>query len=120
MTYLNYKGYKGTIEPQIETGTLYGKLAFIRDLVTYEAKTVSDLEIEFKASVDTYLEDCAELGKSPDKPFKGSLNIRIGEELHRRIATADTDLSINAFICSAIREKLDRDFDLGKTDKTPR
>ena len=116
MTYFSYKGYKGTIEPHIETGTLYGKLAFIRDLVTYEANTLTDLESEFKISVDTYLEDCAELGKTPDKPFKGSLNIRIGEELHRRVAIASCNHSINAFICSAIREKLERD---SSSDQTP-
>ena len=115
MTYLSYKGYKGTIEPQIDTGTLYGKLAFIRDLVTYEATTLVDLEREFRVSVDGYLEDCAEVGKTPDKPFKGSLNIRIGEELHRKVATVDSGLSLNAFICSAIREKLERDY--GVTDR---
>ena len=109
MTYLSYRGYKGTIEPQIETGTLYGKLAFIRDLVTYEATTLTELEREFKASVDAYLEDCAELEKRPDKPFKGSLNIRIGEELHRAVATIDSGLTLNAFICDAIREKLERE-----------
>lgn len=110
MTYLNYKGYKGTIEPQVETGTLYGKLAFIRDLVTYEAMTLVELEQEFRAAVDAYLEECAEFDKVPDKPFKGSLNIRIGEELHRVAATVASGMSLNAFICSAIREKLERDF----------
>ena len=37
MSYLKYKGYLGTIEPDLETGELFGKLAFIRDLITYEA-----------------------------------------------------------------------------------
>lgn len=110
MTYLSYKGYEGTIEPQVETGTLYGKLAFIRDLVTYEAMTLTELEKEFKTAVDAYLAECTELDKAPDKPFKGSLNIRIGEDLHRLAATADSGMSLNAFICSAIREKLERDF----------
>lgn len=117
MTYFSYKGYQGTIEPQVDTGTLYGKLAFIRDLVTYEATTLTELEAEFKASVDGYLEDCAEVGKTPDKPFKGSLNIRIGEELHRRVATVNTGLSLNAFICSAIREKLERDYGISRQSR---
>ncbi|WP_404831110.1 toxin-antitoxin system HicB family antitoxin [Endozoicomonas euniceicola] len=67
--------------------------------------------------MDSSHHDCAELGRTPDKPFKGSLNIRIGEELHRRIATADNNLSINAFNCSAIREKLERDFGSDRTMK---
>ncbi|WP_252178127.1 toxin-antitoxin system HicB family antitoxin [Endozoicomonas sp. 4G] len=78
--------------------------------MTYEAVTLSELEKEFRTAVDTYLRECIELDKVPDKPFKGSLNIRIGEELHRVAATVDSGMSLNAFICSAIREKLERDF----------
>ena len=113
--YFSYKGYQGTIEPQIEDGTLYGKLAFIRDLVTYEADTLTSLEQEFRRSVDDYLEDCAALGKEPDKPFKGVLNVRLGAELHRQIGllvNSQPGKSVNAFICDAVREKLNR------TDKT--
>jgi len=107
--YMNYQGYQGTIEPQLEDGRLYGKIAFIRDLVTYEAETLPQLESEFKKSVDGYLADCAELNKEPDKPFKGSLNIRIGSELHRAAALTACDKSLNAFICEAIREKVERE-----------
>ena len=70
MTHLSYKGYLGTIEPDLETGTLFGKLAFIRDLVTFEATTLKALEREFKNSVDGYLADCAKLGKPPTSPAK--------------------------------------------------
>ncbi|USE39213.1 type II toxin-antitoxin system HicB family antitoxin [Endozoicomonas sp. SCSIO W0465] len=109
--YFNYKGYQGTVEPQIEDGTLYGKLAFIGDLVTYEADTMITLEQEFRRSVDDYLADCAALGKEPDKPFKGVLNVRLGAELHRKIGLLVNNRrgkSVNAFICDAVREKLSR------------
>lgn len=71
MKHLKYKGYLGTVEPDFENNILYGKLAFIRDLVTYEAETLADLEREFKTSVDLYLQSCVEDGKEPDTPFKG-------------------------------------------------
>ena len=48
MSYLKYKGYLGTIEPDLETGELFGKLAFIRDLITYEAETLKALEKAFQ------------------------------------------------------------------------
>ncbi|EAA5422138.1 toxin-antitoxin system HicB family antitoxin, partial [Salmonella enterica subsp. enterica] len=51
MKHLKYKGYLGTVEPDFENNVLYGKLAFIRDLVTYEASTLAELEQEFKTSV---------------------------------------------------------------------
>lgn len=108
MTYLQYKGYLGTIEPELETGTLFGKLAFIRDLVTYEAETLKELEAEFRLSVDAYLESCAELNKVANKPCRGSFNVRTGERLHRAAVIASNESSLNAFVCDAIREKIER------------
>ena len=66
VSYFEYKGYQGTIEAEQETGKLYGKLAFIRDVVTYEANTLEELEKQFHFSVDEYLSDCEKLCKTPD------------------------------------------------------
>lgn len=97
MTHLIYKGYLGTIEPDLESGTLFGKLAYIRDLVTYEANDLKSLEQQFQASVDGYLEDCTELGKAPDIPCKGSFNVRVGHELHlaASLAASRANISLN-------------------------
>lgn len=108
MTYLRYKSYLGTIEPDLARNTLFGKLAFIRDTVTYEAPTLSELEQEFRCSVNSYLATCEELGRKPQLPFKGSFNIRTGEALHREAVLAADGQSLNAFVCEAIREKIDR------------
>ena len=56
-----------------DDGTLFGKVAYIRDLITYEADTLPKLVKEFHQSVDAYLEDCEELGKVPDTPYQGCL-----------------------------------------------
>ncbi|AWB69134.1 toxin-antitoxin system HicB family antitoxin (plasmid) [Saccharobesus litoralis] len=108
MTYLRYKNYLGTIEPELESNTLFGKLAFIRDVVTYEATTLQELEQEFQRSVDEYLISCEELGRTPQIPCKGSFNIRTGEDLHREAVLAAEGQSLNAFVCDAIREKIAR------------
>lgn len=108
MTHFEYKGYLGSIEPDVETGMLFGKLAYIRDLVTYEADTVARLEKEFRTSVDEYLISCEELGKEPNQPCKGVFNVRTGPELHREAVIASKGRSLNAFVCEALREKLDR------------
>lgn len=106
MTHLTYKGYLGTIEPDLENGTLLGKLAYIRDLVTYEAGDLKTLEQEFRASVDGYLEDCAELGKTPDTPCKGSFNVRVGHELHMAasLAASRANISLNDLARRALSE----------------
>ncbi|MFU2079065.1 type II toxin-antitoxin system HicB family antitoxin [Avibacterium endocarditidis] len=108
MTLLKYKGYVGTIEADLENNVLFGKLAYIRDMVTYEAETLPQLEKEFQTSVDLYLQDCQELGRTPDKPFKGVFNVRISEELHRNAVLAAGNLSLNAFVAEAIKEKVER------------
>ncbi len=105
-TYLTHKGYLGSIEPDLKTGQLYGKLLFIRDLVTYEAETLEALKKEFIASVESYLDDCEALGKEPDKPCKGTFNVRIPPELHRKIVVAAKGKSLNQFVREALEEKL--------------
>jgi predicted HicB family RNase H-like nuclease len=64
----------------------HGKIAGIRDIVTFEGDCVSAIEANFRAAVDEYLDFCGEQGKEPDKPFSGSFNVRTGRELHRRVA----------------------------------
>lgn len=108
MKHLKYKGYLGTVEPDFENNILYGKLAFIGDLVTYEATTLAELEQEFKTSVDLYLQACEEDGKKPDSPFKGVFNVRLDPDLHRRLAemALEEDLSLNAFVNRALEKEV--------------
>ncbi|HFR5753487.1 TPA: type II toxin-antitoxin system HicB family antitoxin, partial [Shigella sonnei] len=91
-----------------ENNILHGKLAFIRDLVTFEAETLADLEREFKTSVDLYLQSCVEDGKEPDAPFKGVFNVRLDPDLHRRVAemAMEEDLSLNAFVNKALEKEV--------------
>lgn len=86
MTAMSYKEYLGSAEVSVEDGILHGRLLGIRDLVTYEADTPAALRSAFVEAVDEYLADCTEQGRRPDRPYKGSLNVRIGPELHRSFA----------------------------------
>lgn len=106
MNMLEYKGYLGTVEYSAEDHCLYGKLAYIRDLVNYEATTVKGLEKEFKAAVDDYLTSCKRESKKPNVPFKGTFNVRIDPELHRLATIAAGEKSLNAFVSAAIQEKV--------------
>ena len=81
MKYFEYNGYLGSCKVSIEDNCLHGKIEFISDLVNYEAQTTEELRKEFELAVDDYLTHCKEVGKSPDKTFKGSFNVRIGYEL---------------------------------------
>jgi len=52
---LQYRGYCGSIEASQEDNCLYGKLQFIRALVSYEGTTVAELTLAFQDAVDEYL-----------------------------------------------------------------
>ncbi|KTC16156.1 antitoxin HicB [Pseudomonas marginalis ICMP 9505] len=85
---LKYKGYIGSIEASLEDNCLFGKILFIKALVSYEGNTVAALDVAFREAVDDYLSTCQTLGQTPEKPCKGSFNVRVGHDLHLAAALA--------------------------------
>lgn len=85
MDILKYKDYEGTAELDMVRGVCRGKILFINDLVTYEASKPSELQKEFQAAVDDYIETCADLGRKPQKSLKGQFSVRIPQELHKAL-----------------------------------
>ncbi|WP_236869777.1 type II toxin-antitoxin system HicB family antitoxin [Candidatus Bandiella numerosa] len=82
---ITYKGFHGSINFDQEEKLFYGQIEFIKDFVNYEAKDADGLINSFQEAVDDYLSTCKQLSKYPDKPFKGTFNVRIGTELHEKI-----------------------------------
>jgi len=108
MKHLEYKGYLGNAELSEADGVFNGKLAFIRDLVTYESDTAEGLVRAFHEAVDDYLADCADEGREADKPLKGLFNVRTKPELHRAYAriAAERGLSLNEVVTEALESAL--------------
>ena len=104
MDILKYKDYEGTAELDMVRGVCRGKILFINDLVTYEASQPSELQKEFEAAVDDYVETCEDLGREPQKPLKGQFSVRIPQELHKASALrALTDgISLNDVVVRAL------------------
>ena len=102
---LEYNGYFGSVEYSDEDEVLHGRLEFIRDLVTYEATDAKGLKQAFHEAVDDYLALCAEEGRKPDVPLKGSFNVRPGRDLHRRamIVARRKGLNLNAVVSEALQ-----------------
>jgi predicted HicB family RNase H-like nuclease len=109
-TLLKHKGYCGTVEYSAEDKILYGQVVGIRSLISYEGHSVEELEQDFKEVVDYYLAVCAEDKREPEKPFKGSFNVRIGSKIHSMIATqaVKLNISLNQFVKDAILERLNK------------
>jgi len=110
MKYLEYKGYTGSIEYSSEDNLLFGKVLGIRGLISYEGETGRDLENDFKEAIDTYLADCKSQDKRPEKPFKGSFNVRVSPTLHQKAAllAMEAKISLNKFVAEAISMRLQK------------
>lgn len=108
MTMLEYKGYVGSVEVDVEDHVIFGRLLYIRDVITYRSDSPKDIEAAFRDAVDEYLTACAEDGTEPDVPFKGSFNVRVGPDRHRDVAllARRRGIGLNDFVVSAIDSAL--------------
>ena len=103
-----YKGYYGSVHYSDEDQIFHGKIEFIRSLVSYEGADVKSLRMGFEEAVDDYLELCEEENKEPEKPFKGSFNVRTGPDLHRKavLYAKSKGTNLNSIIADALEKYL--------------
>lgn len=110
MDYLEYKGYKGSVEYRKEDNCLCGKVQGMANkaLILYEGTTIDELRKDFEDGIDSYLKGCMADGIEPVKPFNGKLNLRMSSDLHARVAVfaASSGMTINDFINKAITNEL--------------
>ncbi len=101
---MEYKTYYANIQFSAEDEVFHGKIIGINDLVSFEGTTVAELKKAFHEAVDDYLATCKELGKEPEKTYKGSFNVRIPSELHRQAAryASSKNMSLNDFVRYAL------------------
>ncbi|MAA73905.1 MAG: toxin-antitoxin system HicB family antitoxin [Salinisphaeraceae bacterium] len=77
-----------------------------QDVITFQGKTVEEIEKRFGDSVDDYLGFCAQRGEKPDKPFTGRRMLRLPPELHRRayLGAQREGKSLNQWISDKLLE----------------
>jgi len=54
---LSYKGYTAIIQYSNEDKVYFGKLENMNDIITFETQNIEDMELTFKNTVDTYIQD---------------------------------------------------------------
>ena len=65
--YIEYKGFKGSVEYSIEDSCYHGKILDIGDLCLYEGMNFFDLGEDFMKTVDEYIGLRANLNMKEDK-----------------------------------------------------
>lgn len=111
MELLTYKAYTGSIEHNQEDDLLYGNVPGIKSLISYEGSTGKELYADFTGAIDGYMATCEANGIKPEKPFKGSFNVRISSKLHEKAAllALETKTSLNSLVAEAIRMRVIKD-----------
>lgn len=101
---LQYKDYYASVHFSSEDEVFHGKVLGINDLITFEGASVKELKKAFQEAVEDYLQTCMEIGKEPNKTYKGTFNVRIPANLHKDAAlfAALNNVSLNDFIKTAI------------------
>jgi predicted HicB family RNase H-like nuclease len=81
MTTMSYKGYEANIEYDEDAGIFHGEVADLRDVITFQGKSVAELKKALAESIEDYLAFCKERGEEPDKPFAGQFVVRTAPSL---------------------------------------
>ena len=105
---MEYRDYCGTVEYSSADNLLHGKVLGIRGLISYEGDSLQTLKEDFQGAIDEYLESCVADGTEPQKPYRGSFNVRLSPELHRSLAVyaINNGQSLNSTVEEAIRSYL--------------
>jgi predicted HicB family RNase H-like nuclease len=103
---ITYKGYAGQVDLDSNAGVIGGTVINANVLMSFEGRNVAELRKSFRDVIDTYLADCKVAGRQPEKPYNGTLIIRVDPDIHRRIAlkAAASRKSMNKYVESLLRE----------------
>ena len=105
---INYKGFVGSIYYSPEDECFHGTIESIKDLVSFEKQSVAELKKSFRETVEDYLKLCRTTGKTPQKSYKRSFNIRISPDLHKRAVrkSISEGISLNKLVRRALEREL--------------
>jgi predicted HicB family RNase H-like nuclease len=105
---MEYKDYIGYVVYDDESKLFHGEIINTRDVITFQGKSVRELEKAFHDSVNDYIKWCMDDGVQPEKPYSGKFNLRIPPELHKQAAVAahKMNISLNRLVEKALIDEL--------------
>jgi len=71
---MTYKGYRGSVRFDDGAEIFHGEVTGVRDVVTFQGRTVDELKTAFHDSIDDYLEFCKSRGGGPGQAVFGALS----------------------------------------------
>ena len=107
-SYLNYKDYVGAVKWSPKDKIFRGNVVGIKTPITFEGNSVITITEGFQNAIDKYLKFCALNNKEPEKSFRGSFNVHIDAELHRKVAleASKRGVTLNEYIEDIIQSSV--------------
>ena len=105
---LKHEGYIAEVSYEEGDASMHGLVVNARATLHFSGRDIKELKTAFADTIADYHEWCKERGVEPERPYSGTLSLRISPELHRRVAerAAKTGESINQFIAERLEEVL--------------
>ncbi|TDX63898.1 putative HicB family RNase H-like nuclease [Methylosinus sp. sav-2] len=103
---LKHDGYIAEVSYEEGDASMNGVVVNARATLHFAGRDIEELRRAFAETIADYRDWCEERGVEPDKPYSGTLSLRIAPELHRRIAerAAKAGESINQFIANRLED----------------
>ncbi len=108
MNVMTVDGCHAKIEYDGDLDLFRGEILGLSGGADFYGKNPKELRIEFKKSLEVFLEVCKEKGLEPRRHFSGKFNLRISPELHERLAieAQAQGKSINTLAQEALQERV--------------
>jgi predicted HicB family RNase H-like nuclease len=96
---VKHKGYYARVEFDADDRVFFGRIAGIEDGISFHSDTVDGLIAAFEEAVDDYLQTCERVGKAAERPYSGTVYLRVDPSTHAEaaIAAALAGMSLNQF-----------------------
>jgi predicted HicB family RNase H-like nuclease len=110
MSVMSYKGYEAHVQYDEDAGIFHGEVMNLRDVITFQGASVSELKQAFAESLEDYLAFCNERGEQPEKPYSGQFVVRVEPSVHKAfvVAAKRAGMSLNKWVASTLERAAGR------------
>ena len=109
MSFMTVDGYQARIDYDPDLDLFRGEILGLNGGADFYGRNPKELRLEFKKSLQVFLQVCKEKGIEPRRHFSGRFNLRIPPGLHEKLAIAAQaqGKSINSVALDALKERIE-------------
>lgn len=104
MSTMSQDGYEAVVEYDAEADLFHGEIVNLKDVVTFQGRSVDELKQAMRDSIEDYVAFCRERGEEPERPYSGQFLVRVDPAVHRAAAVAArrAGLSLNKWVAATL------------------